>query len=161
MILGMTAAAFTLFHVILSLIGIASGFVVIFAFITARRLPLVTQLFLFTTVLTSVTGFLFPNKTITPGIILGILSIIVLLLAIVALYVGKLAGGWRNTYVISAVLAQYFNVFVLFAQLFGKVPALKAIAPTQASPIFGITQLVVLVCFIVLGRMSVKGFRNA
>lgn len=161
MILGMTTAAFTLFHVILSLIGIASGIVVAIGLIFNQRLSLVTQLFLFTTVLTSVTGFLFPNKTITPGIVLGILSMIALALAIVARYVGRLAGAWRKIYVISALLALYFNVFVLFAQLFAKVPALNAIAPTQASPAFGITQLVVLVCFIWLTVRALKGFRNA
>jgi hypothetical protein len=161
MILGMTTAAFTLFHVILSLIGIATGFIVAFGLVYGKRLGLWTQLFLFTTVLTSLTGFLFPNKTVTPGIVLGILSMIVLLLAIAARYVGHLAGAWRGTYVISAMLALYFNVFVLFAQLFAKVPALKAIAPTQASPIFGITQFVVLVCFVALTVRALKGFRNA
>jgi hypothetical protein len=104
-----------------------------------------------------VTGFLFPFKGMTPGIILGILSILVLVLAIVALYVGKLAGAWRGTYVITSTLALYFNFFVLVAQAFAKIPALKSIAPTQASPVFGITQLVVLVIFIVL---TIRAFRN-
>jgi hypothetical protein len=107
------------------------------------------------------TGFLFPFKGVTPGIILGILSLIVLILAIVALYVGKLAGAWRGTYVISACVAFYFNFFVLIAQSFAKVPALHAIAPTQASPAFGITQLAVLVIFILLTVRSFKKFRPA
>jgi hypothetical protein len=118
-------------------------------------------LFLITTVLTSVTGFLFPFNGVTPGIILGILSMIVLVIAIIALYVGKLAGTWRGTYVISSTLALYFNFFVLIAQSFAKIPALKAIAPTQASPAFGITQVVVLVIFIVLTIRAFKKFRPA
>ncbi len=161
MILGMSTAAFTVFHVALSLIGIAAGLVAIFALIGGRLLRLITPLFLITTVLTSLTGFLFPNKTVTPGIVLGILSMIALILALVALYARKLAGAWRGTYVITACIALYFNVFVLFAQLFAKVPALKAIAPTQASPVFGITQLVVMVIFVVLTIRAFKGFRGA
>jgi hypothetical protein len=143
------------------LIGIAAGLVAIFALIGGRLLRLITPLFLITTVLTSLTGFLFPNKTVTPGIVLGILSMIALILALVALYARKLAGAWRGTYVITACIALYFNVFVLFAQLFAKVPALKAIAPTQASPVFGITQLVVMVIFVVLTIRAFKGFRGA
>ncbi|MGB7266960.1 MAG: hypothetical protein WBC92_15705, partial [Terracidiphilus sp.] len=112
------------------------------------------------TTLTSVTGFLFPFHGVTPAITLGVLSLIVLLLATVALYAGNLAGGWRGTFVISALLALYFNVFVLFAQLFAKVPALKAIAPTQSSPAFGITQLIVLVVFVVLTIRVFKRFHG-
>jgi hypothetical protein len=160
MILGMSAAAFTQLHVVISLIGIGAGLIVVFGMISAKRFPLLTALFLITTVLTSVTGFLFPNTTVTPGIVLGILSMIVLLPAIVALYARGLAGAWRGTYVITACIALYFNVFVLFAQLFAKVPALKAIAPTQASPVFGLTQLVVLAVFIVLTVLAFKRFRN-
>ena len=160
MILGMSTAAFTVFHVALSLIGIAAGLVAIFALIGGRLLRLITPLFLITTVLTSLTGFLFPNKTVTPGIVLGILSMIALILALVALYARKLAGAWRGTYVITASLALYFNVFVLFAQLFAKVPALKSIAPTPASPAFGVTQLVVMAVFVVLTVLAFKRFRG-
>jgi hypothetical protein len=161
MILGMSTQAFTIFHVILSLAGIGSGFIAILSLAGNKLLSRWTAFFLITTALTSITGFLFPFHGVTPGIILGILSMIVLLLAVVALYGGKLASPWRGTYVISASLAQWFNVFVLFAQLFAKVPALKAIAPTQASPAFGITQLVVLVIFVVLTIRAFKGFRGA
>lgn len=159
MILGMSIQAFTILHVILSLAGIATGLVAVFA-LAANKLSGLTGFFLAATALTSITGFLFPFHGVTPAIILGILSMIVLLLAAIALYGGKLAGGWRGTYVISASLALYFNVFVLFAQLFAKVPALKAIAPTQSSPAFGATQLVVLVAFIVIAIRSFRGFRG-
>jgi hypothetical protein len=160
MILGMSTQAFTLFHVILSLVGIGSGFIAILSLIGNKLLSGWTSLFLITTALTSITGFLFPFHGVTPGIILGILSMIVLLLAAIALYGGKLIGAWRGTYVVSAALALWFNVFVLFAQLFAKVPALKAIAPTQASPAFGITQLVVLAIFVALTIRAFRGFRG-
>ena len=161
MILGLSLEQFTYLHVFLSLVGIAAGIFIVFGLLTSRKLPILTALFLVTTVATSLTGFLFPFKGVTPGIILGILSLIVLILAIVALYVGKLAGAWRGTYVISACVAFYFNFFVLIAQSFAKVPALHAIAPTQASPAFGITQLAVLVIFILLTVRSFKKFRPA
>jgi hypothetical protein len=161
MILGLSAATFTLMHVILSLAGIGAGLIALFGMIGSRLLPRWTAIFLVTTVLTSLTGFLFPNTTVTPGIAIGIMSMIALLLAIVALYGRGLAGAWRGTYVIAASLALYFNVFILFAQLFAKVPALKAIAPTQASPVFGITQLVVMAIFIVLATLAFKRFHGA
>jgi hypothetical protein len=157
MILGLSTSMFTLLHVIISLVGISAGLIALLGLLGGKLYRGLTALFLITTVLTSVTGFLFPFKGMTPGIILGILSILVLVLAIVALYVGKLAGAWRGTYVITSSLALYFNFFVLVAQSFAKIPALKSIAPTQASPVFGITQLVVLVIFIVL---TIRAFRN-
>jgi hypothetical protein len=160
MILGMSTQVFTLLHVILSLAGIAAGLIAVLA-LAANKLSGLTGFFLSTTALTSITGFLFPFHGVDPAIILGILSMIVLLLAAVALYAGKLKGGWRGAYIISAAVALWFNVFVLFAQLFAKVPALKAIAPTQSSPVFGATQLVVLAAFIVLTIRAFKGFRGA
>jgi hypothetical protein len=147
-------------HVILSLAGITAGLIAV-PELAANKLSRLTGFFLSTTALTSLTGFLFPFHGVTPGIILGILSMFVLLLAVIALYAGKLRGGWRGVYAIGATIALWFNVFVLFAQLFAKVPALKAIAPTQSSPAFGATQLVVLMLFIVLAIRSVKGFRGA
>ncbi|HEY1901250.1 MAG TPA: hypothetical protein VGG56_02390 [Terracidiphilus sp.] len=161
MILGLSTSVFTLIHVILSLVGIGAGLVALLGLMGGKLYRGLTALFLATTALTSITGFLFPFHGMTPGIILGILSIIALLLAIVALYVGKLAGAWRGTYIISAGLALWFNFFVLVAQSFAKIPALKAIAPTQASPAFGITQLIVLVIFIVITTRAFKKFRVA
>ncbi len=159
MILGLSLSTFTILHVVVSLIGIASGFVVVLGLIAGKRLPRWTALFLITTALTSLTGFLFPNKTITPGIVLGVLSLISLLLAAIALYAGRLSGAWRGAYVIDAALSLYFNFFVLVAQLFAKVPALKAIAPTPAAPAFGIAQLIVLAFFAALTALAFKKFR--
>lgn len=160
MILGMSIPAFTMLHVVISLVAIVSGFLAVFALLSSKRSSL-TALFLATTTLTSVTGFMFPFKGMTPGIVLGILSMIVLLLAVVALYGAKLAGAWRGVYVISACLALYFNVFVLFAQSFAKLAPLHALAPTQSSPAFGGTQLVLLILFAVLTVRAFKRFRSA
>jgi hypothetical protein len=159
MMLGMSLPTFTVFHVIISLIGIGSGLIVVYGLLTAKRLKNWTALFLITTVLTSATGFLFPFHGFKPSYAVGILSLVVLAVAIVALYVGDLAGAWRWIYVVTAVIALYFNVFVLVAQSFDKVPALKALAPTQSEPPFAIAQLIVLAIFIVLGFLSVRRFR--
>ncbi len=151
---------FTLVHVVISLVGILSGFIVLFGMLTAKRLNRWTALFLATTVATSVTGFFFPFHGITPGIVVGIISLVVLAVAIFARYQRNLAGAWRKTYVVSAVLALYLNLFVLIVQAFLKIPALKNIAPTQNDPPFKLTQLVVLVAFIALGIIAAINFRD-
>lgn len=143
-------AVFTVVHVIISLVGIFSGFVVAFGLLTGNRLDGWTEVFLTSTALTSVTGFFFPFHGITPGLVVGGLSVILLALAIFARYGGHLAGWWRGTYVIAAMMALYLNVFVLVVQLFEKVPALKALAPTQSEPPFKLAQGVVLIFFVVL-----------
>lgn len=152
---------FTAFHVLISLIGIVSGFVVIFGMVRSKPLDLWTDLFLITTVATSVTGFLFPFRGFTPAIATGILSMIVLALAIVALRVKYLNGPWRRTFVITAVVAQYFNFFVLIVQLFRRVPVLNALAPTESEPPFAFAQLVALLAFLVLGYAAARGFLRA
>src|SRR6202521_1743052 len=134
MILGMTT--FTFVHVVLSLIGIFSGFVVVFGLLAGKRLDGWTALFLVTTVATSVTGFLFPFHKFLPSHATGIISMVALTVAVLARYVRHLDGAGRRTYVISAMIALYLNVFVLIAQAFQKVPALKAAAPTQSEPPF-------------------------
>ncbi len=144
----------------MSLVGIGAGFVVAFGFLTSKRLDGWATLFLSTTVATSVTGFLFPFHGVTRGIVLGVLSLIALAFAILARYHYRLAAGWRRTYVIGSVIALYLNVFVLIAQLFDKVPALKALAPTKSEPPFQVTQLVVLVLFVVLGIRAVFKFQS-
>ena len=154
----MILSAFTLFHVLLSLVGILSGFVVVAGFMSAKRSNGWTALFLTTTVLTSLTGFLFPFQKFLPSHAVGIVSLLVLAVAIPALSVFHLAGPWRLTYVIGGVIALYLNVFVLIAQLFMKVPALKALAPTQSEPPFLGTQVVVMLVFIVLGVFPAKRF---
>jgi hypothetical protein len=161
MILGMSLHTYTTIHVAISLIGIAAGFIVLFGLLAGKLLSPWNGLFLLTTVLTSVTGFFFPNSKITPGIVIGVLSMIVLAVALFALYARHLSGGWRRTYVITAMVALYFNVFVLVAQLFAKVPALHALAPTQSEAPFKIVQLLVLVFFAILIPAAAKKYRLA
>ncbi len=153
-------AIFTLVHVLISLAGICSGFGVLAGLIASKRLNYWTAFFLLTTVLTSVTGFFFPFHGFTPAIGTGIVSLVPLALAIYARYVRSLAGAWRKTYVINAVIALYLNVFVLIVQLFQKVPAFKALAPNQNEPPFAITQLAVLLIFVVLGTVATMRFRD-
>ncbi|SRR5712692_2661848 len=160
MILGMTTATYTLVHVVISLVGIVTGFVVLYGLLTGKRLDRWTALFLATTVATSVTGFGFPFDHLLPSHKVSIISLVVLAVAILARYALHLAGAWRCIYVVGAAVALYLNVFVLIVQAFEKVPVLKALAPTQSEPPFLVTQLVVLVIFVVLGIFAVKRFRD-
>jgi len=158
MILGMSTSAFTLFHVVLSLIGIVAGIVVVAAMFGSKTVNGWTALFLVTTVLTSVTGFLFPSDQVLPSHIVGVVSLLVLAIAIVALYGYRLARSWRWIYVAGAVLALYLNVFVLVAQAFQKVTFLNALAPMQSDPAFIIAQVIVLVIFVMLAVGALKTF---
>jgi len=151
---------FTLIHVGLSLVGIFAGLVVAGGLVAGQRLDGWTGIFLVTTVLTNVTGFGFPFVTFLPSHAIGIISLVVLLIVIVARYWKHLTGAWRRVYVVGAVLALYLNVFVLLVQLFRRLPALIAAAPTQKEPPFLVTQLVVLALFVWLGRAALKGFRG-
>lgn len=152
--------AFTLVHVVISLIGIFSGIVVLFGLLAGKRLDAWTATFLVTTAATSVTGFLFPFHGFLPSHSLGLTSLVALAVAIPARYKFHLAGGWRRAYVISAMIALYLNVFVLIVQLFRKVPALNALAPTQSEPPFMVVQIVVMVVFGVLIISAENRFRN-
>jgi len=159
MTLGMSLETFTLVHVLISLVGIATGFVVVFGLLTGKRLDGWTAVFLTTTVLTDVTGFLFPFEHLLPSHKVGIVSMVVLAVAIVARYPLHLQGAWRAIYAVGAILGLYLNVFVAVVQSFLKTPALKELAPTQTEPPFVIAQLLVLAVFIVLGIFAVKRFR--
>jgi len=161
MILGMSTSTFTLVHVVLSLIGIFAGAIVLFGMLRAKRVDVWTALFLATTILTSVTGFFFPSDHLLPSHIVGIISLVALAIAILALYVYRLAGSWRWIYVTSAVVALYFNVFVGVVQAFQKLPFLTPLAPTQSEPPFLVTQLVVITLFIVVGFVAVRSFHPA
>lgn len=159
MMLGMSLSTFTLVHVLISLVGIASGLLVVYGLIKGERFDGGTAIFLATTVLTSLTGFLFPFTHLLPSHIVGIISLVVLAVAIAARYPLHLAGSWRSIYVVCSVLALYLNVFVLVVQSFMKIPPVHALAPTQKEPPFLIVQLIVMAIFIVLGIFAVKGFR--
>lgn len=158
MILGLSTPLFTQIHVAICLIAIISGLLVALLMIAGRNLSILTSLFLITTVLTSVTGFFFPFHGVTPGIVVGIISLIVLLFTLIAYYSKHLAGGWRRVYVITAIFALYLNCFVLVAQMFQKIPSLHALAPTGTEGPFKITQATVLVLFLVIGFLANRKF---
>jgi hypothetical protein len=158
MIWGMTTSTFTLAHVVLSLVGIGAGFIVMWGLLAGKRLDAWTAIFLASTVATSVTGFGFPFHEFLPPHYVGVISLVVLALALVARYAFHLSGASRWIYVVSAVIALYLNVFVAIVQAFQKVPGLKAIAPTQSEPPFLISQLAVLVLFIALAIVATIKF---
>jgi hypothetical protein len=157
----MTTSTFTLVHVLISLVGIASGFVVMYGLLTEKRLNGWTAIFLATTVLTSATGFLFPVEHILPSHIVGVISLAVLVVALAARYARHMEHSWRWIYVVCAVLALYLNVFVAVVQSFLKVPALHALAPTQKELPFLVAQLLVMAIFVAIGILAVKRFRVA
>ena len=159
MILGMSVGAFIILHVAVTLVAIGSGLIVVGGMFASHRLPVTTALFLFTTALTSVTGFLFPIHGLTPALRVGILACVVLAIALFALYKEHLLGAWRWIFVITAVASLYLNVFVLVVQSFVKVSALNALAPTQSESPFAITQAVVLAIFILIALIAVVKFR--
>jgi hypothetical protein len=152
---------YTIIHTLISLAGIFTGFVVLFGLLTGKRLDGWTKWFLITTVATTVTGFFFPFHGFTPAIGLGIITLPVLAITIYARYARHLAGAWRWIFVVGALLSLYLNVFVLIVQSFQKIPALKAVAPTQSEPPFQITQLIALVLFAGLTIIGIVRFRNA
>jgi hypothetical protein len=159
MILEMSTANFTILHVLISLVGIGTGLLVIYGFLAGKRLGGMNAAFLITTVLTSITGFFYPFDHLTPGGKVGIISLVILAIAIPARYLFHMAGVWRTIYVVGSAMALYLNVFVLVVQMFEKVSALKALAPTQKEPPFLIAQLTVLVIFVGLTILSAKKFR--
>jgi hypothetical protein len=158
MVLGLSLPAFTTLHVLISLVGIVSGIVVVFAMLRSRDLMFWTALFLATTVLTSVTGFMFPFERVLPSHIFGGISIVVLVVALFALYSRRLAGAWRWIYVSCALLSLYLNMFVGVVQSFQKVAFLQPLAPTQSELPFVIAQLGLIAAFLVLGYFAVLKF---
>jgi hypothetical protein len=159
MMLGLSLSAFTILHVVISFAAIAAGVVVLIGLLSSRRNAGWTALFLATTVLTSVTGFMFPFTQLLPSHIFGAVSLVLLAAAIAALYVFRLAGPWRWLYVVTAMIALYLNVFVLVVQAFQKVPALEALAPNGSEPPFAVAQAIVLVAFVGLTIAAARRFR--
>jgi hypothetical protein len=163
MILGMSLSTLTTVHVVIGLIGIVSGIIVMFGLLGSNRMPGLTAIFLLFTILTSATGFLFPFEKLLPSHMIGILSLVLLAIACLALYGMKLSGAWRWIYVVTALLSLYFNVFVLVIQSFLKVPALTALAPGNppSGPVFAVVQGVVLVFFVIMIIGAWRRFRPA
>jgi hypothetical protein len=152
MILGLSLSAFTTLHVVISLIAIVAGLVVMFGMLGPHKAGTLTGTFLLFTILTSVTGFMFPFNGITPGIMVGILSMILLAIACIALYAMHLSGAWSPIYVVTALISLYLNVFVLQVQSFSKIPPLHELAPGDppGGPVFAVVQGIVLLFFVVM-----------
>jgi hypothetical protein len=155
----MSIGAFTLLHVVITLVAIGSGLIVVGGMFASDRLPVTTALFLLTTALTSLTGFLFPIHGLTPALSVGILACVILVVALFALYKEHLVGAWRWIFAITAVASLYLNVFVLVVQSFVKVAAFNALAPTQTEPPFALTQALVLAIFILIAIIAAVKFR--
>jgi hypothetical protein len=156
MIFGMTPLVFV--HVLISLVGLGAGFVVAAGMLSGRRLERSNAVFLWTTLATSLSGFILPAEHFMPSHAVGIVSVVVLAVALFAWYGRHLAGAWRRLYVVTALVALYLNVFVLIVQSFLKVPALRALAPTQSESPFQIAQLVTFALFVVLGFVATIRF---
>jgi hypothetical protein len=163
MMLGLSLPTFTILHVIISLIGIVAGIFVLFGLLGSNRLPGWTALFLLTTILTSATGFGFPFTALLPSHMIGILSLVLLAIACIALYGMKLSGAWRWIYVVTAMIALYFNIFVLIIQGFLKIPALTALAPGNppSGPVFAVVQGLMLLFFVIAIIGAARRFRPA
>ncbi len=158
MILGMSAANFLVLHVVISMIAIFSGFIVVGGMFSNAGLAGWTAFFLLMTILTNITGFLFPITVFTPALVVGTVSTLLLLVACYALYKEKLRGGWRAAYVVTAMIGLYLNVFVLIAQSFQKVSFLQPLAPTGGEPPFLIAQVTALVAFVLLGFLALRKY---
>jgi len=166
MIVGVSIATFTIIHVVITLTAIATGFVVMFAMLGSNRVPGWTAIFLLFTVLTSVTGFMFPISGFSPALAVGAISIVLLAVALFTLYAKNLAGTSRWLYVVTALASLYLNVFVLIVQSFEKVKILNPLAPQVGPPFtgatntqFAIAQGVALLFFIVVGIAALIRFR--
>jgi hypothetical protein len=163
MVLGMSLATFTLAHVIISLIAIVAGILVMFGLLGSNRMPGMTAIFLLFTILTNATGFLFPFEGFKPSYVIAGLSLVLLLIACIALYGMKLSGAWRWIYAVTALISLYFNVFVLVIQSFLKIPALTALAPGNppSGPAFAVVQGIALLFFIIVTIGAVRRFHPA
>jgi hypothetical protein len=159
MILGVSVGAFATFHVIISLVAIVSGLIVLVAMIANRRLDGLTALFLGSAVLTSATGFVFHSRAIGPPHVVGVISLVDLAIALLALYGRGLAGVWRPVYVTAVVIVLYLNCFVGVAQAFQKIPFLHGLAPNGSEPPFLVVQAATLAAFALLGYLAVRAYR--
>jgi hypothetical protein len=157
--MGLSLTTFTLLHVLISLIGIVAGLIAMIGWLKSDPSRIPTAIFLATTILTSVTGFLFPFTKLLPSHIVGMISLVMLAFATFALYGRHLSGIWRPIYTVAALLSLYLNVFVLIVQAFLKIPLLKAWAPTQTEPAFLVAQGSAFLLFFVLTILTTVKFQ--
>src|SRR5476649_2252820 len=166
MIIGLSIATFTILHVIITLIAIATGFIVMFGMVCSKKMSGWSAIFWLTTLLTSVTGFMFPIHGFTPALGVGGFAMVVPAIGLLARYVKRYAGSWRWIYVVTAVISLYLNVFVLITQSFQKLTFLNPLAPQVGPPFagatntqFAIAQGVTLLFFVVMGIAAAIKFR--
>jgi hypothetical protein len=152
-------ALYTCIHTAIALAGIFSGFIVVYGLLISNRLDGWTALFLGTTLLTSLSGFGFPLAELLPSHVFGVLSLVLLTLAIHARYRRRMAGKWRLIYVITVVFALYLNTFVAVVQSFQKIPSMRALAPTQTEPPFLLSEGILLLIFVAAGTAAAGRFR--
>jgi hypothetical protein len=144
-------STFTLIHVAISLIGIAAGLVVVYGFVAGKKLPGWNAVFLLMTILTSVTGFFFPFHGIDPAIVVGVISLVVLAVAVLAWN-----KKWTKTYIVTATIAEFFNVLVLIVQSFEKIAPLHELAPKGTEPITNVAKVLALILFVVLAWVAIR-----
>ena len=163
MMLGLSLHEVTVLHVVISLIGIASGLIVLFGLFKSQSMPGMTAIFLVTTILTNATGFMFPFEKLLPSHIIAILSLVLLAIACIAIYGMKLSGTWRSIYLITAIASLYLNVFVLVIQSFLKIGPLHALAPSvpPSEPPFAVVQGLVLLLFLFAIFRAVRRYHPA
>ena len=160
MVLGLSLGQFTLLHVLVSLAAMGAGAIVLLGMMVPIELGAWTAVFLATAILTSATGFLFPFSGLLPSHIFGILSLVILAVALFAVYARRLAGSWRWIFVTSVATALYLDLFVGIAQAFQKSALLHPLAPTGSEPPFLIAQAVLLAIMLVLGILAASRFRR-
>ena len=149
------------FHVLVSLVEMVVGLIVLYGLLTGQAFGAWTALFFIVAILTSVTGFPLAPFGFDPPRAVGILTLVLLAIAVGAYYLFRLAGAWRWIYVVTALMALYLDVFVGVIQSFMKIPAVHALAPTQSEPPFLVAQAVVLALFVALGFVAVRKFHPA
>lgn len=154
--LGFSLVQFTILHVVISLIAIAAGVVFFVRLAHGRWSEQINRIFLLFTILTSVTGFMFPPKPIGPPFIFGVVSLAVLAVALFALYGRGGTGLWRTIYLGLALFAQWLDMVVLVVQSYQKIPQLNALAPTGAEPVVLATQASLLMFILYLGWRTVR-----
>ncbi|MEI9990774.1 MAG: hypothetical protein WDM86_12115 [Rhizomicrobium sp.] len=161
MFFGIPIGSFVFVHTLITLVAIVAGLIMLAGMLRNARQDSVHAIFLLFSVLTAITGFVIQVSPVTPAVIVGGVLSILLAIALAARYVGGMAGAWRWIYVVTAVASLYLNCFVLVVQSFLKVPALHRLVPSvpPAGPIFGGTQAVVLIAFVIAGVFAVRRFR--
>ena len=150
---------FTLFHTAVSLVAIVAGAMAVTDVLRNHTGPFWTNLFLLTAAVTSVTGYFFPFRGITPAQIVGILALAILAVVLLASYRFSVAKFWQWIYAVGMVASLYLLVFVGIVQAFQKLAFLNGLVSTGTEPIFAVAQGTALLLFIAIGIAAARRFR--